>query len=84
MLYSDDTGKFNDSTYQSLIQLTTWLIGRYDLGIEDVIRHYDVTGKNCPKYFVEHESAWEDFHDDLAAYIEKMEWTKNKKSSTIN
>ena len=37
----DDTGKFNDSTYQSLIQLTTWLIGRYDLGIEDVIRHYD-------------------------------------------
>ena len=67
----DDTGKFNDSTYQSLIELTTWLIGRYDLGIEDVIRHYDVTGKNCPKYFVEHESAWEDFHDDLAAYIEK-------------
>ena len=45
----DDTGKFNDSTYQSLIELTTWLIGRYDLGIEDVIRHYDVTGKNCPK-----------------------------------
>lgn len=41
----DDTGKFNDSTYQSLIELTTWLIGRYDLGIEDVIRHYDVTGK---------------------------------------
>lgn len=67
-----------------MIQLTTWLIGRYDLGIEDVIRHYDVTGKNCPKYFVEHESAWENFHDDLAAYIEKMEWTKNKKSSTIN
>ena len=67
----DDTGKFNDSTYQSLLELTTWLIGRYDLGIEDVIRHYDVTGKNCPKYFVEHESAWEDFHDDLAAYIEK-------------
>lgn len=57
----DDTGKFNDSTYQSLIELTTWLIGRYDLGIENVIRHYDVTGKNCPKYFVEHESAWEDF-----------------------
>jgi N-acetylmuramoyl-L-alanine amidase len=36
-----------------------------------VIRHYDVTGKICPKYFVEHESAWEDFHDDLADYIEK-------------
>ena len=50
----DDTGKFNDQTYQSLVQLVTWLMGRYDLGVEDVIRHYDVTGKNCPKYFVEH------------------------------
>lgn len=65
----DDTGKFNDATYQSLVQLTAWLIGRYDLGIEDVIRHYDVTGKNCPKYFVEHEDAWEQFLDDLAVYI---------------
>ena len=54
-----------------MIELTTWLIGRYDLGIEDVIRHYDVTGKNCPKYFVENEGAWDQFRKDLAAYIEK-------------
>lgn len=65
----DDTGQFNDKTYHSLISLVTWLIGRYDLGIEDVIRHYDVTGKNCPKYFVEHEDAWENFKSDLASYI---------------
>lgn len=65
----DDTGKFNDATYQSLLQLTAWLIGRYDLEIGDVIRHYDVTGKNCPKYFVEHEDAWEQFLDDVAMYI---------------
>ena len=67
----DETGKFNDSTYQSLLELTAWLVGRYDLSIEAVIRHYDVTGKNCPKYFVENPQAWEQFHDDLAAYIEK-------------
>lgn len=65
----DETGKFNDSTYQSLVQLTAWLVGRYDLTVEDVIRHYDVTGKNCPKYFVEHESAWETFRSDISAYI---------------
>ena len=65
----DETGKFNDSTYRSLVELTAWLIGRYDLGVEDVIRHYDVTGKNCPKYFVEHEEAWEAFRDDLTDYI---------------
>ncbi len=67
----DDTGKFNDQTYQSLVQLVTWLMGRYDLGVEDVIRHYDVTGKNCPKYFVEHTEAWDTFKQDLVTYIQQ-------------
>ena len=67
----DETGKFNDSTYQSLIELTTWLMGRYDLSADDVIRHYDVTGKKCPLYFVEHEDAWEQFHKDMDTYIKE-------------
>ena len=46
-------------------------MGRYDLSSEDVIRHYDVTGKNCPKYYVEHEEAWDTFKDDLLNYIEE-------------
>ena len=65
----DETGKFNGNTYNSLIKLTTWLMGRYDLSSEDVIRHYDVTGKNCPKYYVEHEDAWDEFKEDLLNYI---------------
>ena len=67
----DETGKFNGNTYKSLIKLTTWLMGRYELSSEDVIRHYDVTGKNCPKYYVEHEEAWDTFKDDLLNYIEE-------------
>ncbi len=65
----DDSGKFNDKTYGSLVHLVTWLMGRYDLDTESVIRHYDVTGKNCPKYFVEYEDAWIQFKDDLNTYI---------------
>ena len=42
-----------------------------DLSADDVIRHYDVTGKKCPLYFVEHEDAWEQFHKDLDTYIEE-------------
>ena len=67
----DDTGEFNDATYASLVELTAWLVGRYDLSISDVIRHYDVTGKNCPKYYVEHENAWEQFKVDVVAYIQE-------------
>lgn len=74
----DDTGKFNDSTYQSLVELTTWLMGRYELDTEDIIRHYDVTGKICPKYYVENESAWEQFHKDLELYIKENGVTREE------
>ena len=64
-------GAFTDETYQSLIELTAWLCGEYNLGKEDIIRHYDVTGKNCPKYYVEHEELWEKFKQDVFEYIDE-------------
>ena len=66
----DDTGKFNDATYDSLVKMVTWLMGRYNLTVDKVIRHYDVTGKNCPKYYVENQWAWDQFKEDLLAYID--------------
>lgn len=66
----DETGEFTDATYEALIELTTWLMGRYDLTTADVIRHYDVTGKLCPKYYVENEDAWTQFKKDLLTYID--------------
>lgn len=54
-------GKFNKNTYASLVQLTSWLCDTYGLNSSDVIRHYDVTGKMCPLYYVKHEDAWNKF-----------------------
>ena len=56
---------FNEKTYRSMVQLTAWLCEKFGLDENDVIRHYDVTGKNCPKYFVENEDAWEQFKLDV-------------------
>ena len=67
--HMDETGEFNEDTYQSLIHLTAWLCGKFDLKPKDVIRHYDVTGKMCPKYYVEHEDKWEQFIKDVKDYI---------------
>ena len=53
----DTTGQFNQQTYDSLVELTAYLIGKFHLTTDDVIRHYDVTGKKCPLYYVEHEDA---------------------------
>lgn len=66
----DETGKFTEETYKSLVALTAWLMGRYDLGTDEVIRHYDVTGKECPRYYVKNEGAWEQFKEDLLTYID--------------
>lgn len=69
--HPDESGKFSDETYRSLVQLTGWLCVKFGLTQEDVIRHYDVTGKNCPKYFVEDENAWKKFRDDVGSAVEK-------------
>lgn len=49
--HPDESGKFNDSTYRSLVRLTAWLCDTYGLSAEHVIRHYDTCGKECPLYF---------------------------------
>ena len=36
---------------------------------DTMIRHYDVTGKICPKYFVDYPEKWEDFHKDVKKAI---------------
>ena len=69
--YQSEGGSFTQATYDSLIKLTAWLLKKYDLSPEDVLRHYDEGGKKCPLYFVEHEGAWEDFRQDLADYIRR-------------
>lgn len=65
-------GSYTDETYESLIQLTAWLCKKFDLTEEDVIRHYDITGKICPKYFVEHEEAWDTFKEDVGKALDRM------------
>lgn len=69
--HEDKTGKFNQETEDTLVHLTAWLLGRYGLTTEDVIRHYDVSGKKCPIYYVEHEKEWETFLKKMDEYIEK-------------
>lgn len=58
-------GKFNDNTYKSMVELAAWLCKKFDLNESDVIRHYDITGKVCPKYFVDDEKAWKRFQADI-------------------
>lgn len=63
--HPDESGKFTDESYSSLIKLVDWLMDTFDMKPDDVIRHYDVTGKECPLYYVKNPDAWEQFKRDL-------------------
>ena len=68
--HPDESGKFNKDTYNSLVKLTAYLCYQFDLSENDVIRHYDVTGKICPKYYVEKEDEWDNFKKDVGKAID--------------
>lgn len=72
--HPDESGKFNEDTYAALVRLTAWLCHTYGLDSESVIRHYDITGKQCPKYFVEHPESWKRFRQDVRDGIEENIW----------
>ena len=72
--HPDEDGKFNEATYDSLVKLTACLCSQLKLTQEDVIRHYDVSGKDCPRYYVEHEEEWEQFRQDVKAAIKEKSW----------
>lgn len=74
--HPDWTGKFNSKTYKSLVELCAYLLKKYKLSSEGLIRHFDVTGKDCPKCFVpaskggtdtENADAWKKFKADVKA-----------------
>ncbi len=71
--HPDETGRLNEATYDSLVKLTAYLTDQYNLSREQIIRHYDVTGKDCPRYYVENEDLWEQFKDDVMAYRSECE-----------
>lgn len=60
-------GKYEASakTQENVITIVREKMKRYNIPIDRVIRHYDVTGKLCPAYFVD-ETAWAAFKARIA------------------
>lgn len=63
--HPDGSGEFTAATYDSVVRLAAWLCDLTGLSEKHVIRHYDVTGKLCPLYYVENEVAWSKFLKDV-------------------
>lgn len=71
--HPDETGEFSQETYERVVELTAWLCRTFELDPKtEVIRHYDVTGKICPRYYVEHPEAWEQFLADTETALDLL------------
>lgn len=69
--HPDESGSFYKETYDAMVELTAWLCGRYELTSEDLLRHYDITGKECPKSFVDNPGEWTNFKSDVQAILDQ-------------
>lgn len=58
-------------TYQNTLELVEYLLKKYKLTVDDVYRHYDITGKACPRMMVD-ESDWKKFKGDLLSKSYKI------------
>lgn len=70
--HPDESGRFNEKTYASAVKLTAWLCKTAGIGSDDLIRHHDITGKLCPKYFVEHPDRWQAFKADVEKELKTL------------
>ena len=57
---------------------------KYNVPIANVIRHYDVTGKNCPAPFVKDNKAWQEFKSRLEEKVVKQNIKINGKIKTVD
>ena len=68
-----DQWYFTTETQESLIWLVSKLMDQYGIGIDHVIRHFDVTGKICPNPYVKNNRlrtswTWAEFKTRLEEY----------------
>lgn len=80
----DAKGKwyFTEETVAAAIELTRELMKKYNVAPTHVIRHFDVTGKQCPEPFVRSENDWRAFKNSLTTQSTSQSNEKKIEKST--
>lgn len=62
---SDGTLDVSEKIIARTVELTKELMKKYNIPVQNVLRHYDVTGKNCPAPMVSNSARWTNFISKL-------------------
>lgn len=67
-----------EATVANTIDLVKYLMNKYNIGTDNVVRHYDASRKCCPNCFSENNwSKWFEFKERITNGGTKQGWNKN-------
>ena len=64
--YKQKSGEFEEKSIAALGELVRSLMKKYAIPAGKVVRHYDLTGKLCPAYYVD-EARWNTLHERITS-----------------
>ena len=66
-----DNGRYSNKTVENTSELTKYLMKKYNIDVDHVVRHYDASRKNCPSQFSPNNwSRWWEFKNKLGGKVE--------------
>ena len=80
---NNGTLDISENIVNRTIELVKELMAKYNIPVENVIRHYDVTHKCCPAPFVNNPSRWNDFKSRLGGTVSNTPSNNTNKSNEI-
>lgn len=60
--YTDPAGRFELNTIANIRRIVKKCMRDFNIPADKVVRHYDLTGKKCPWYYVDNPSEWTRLH----------------------
>lgn len=69
---------FTQATQEACARLAAWIMQEYDIPMENLLRHGDITTKHCPSPYIDNPGdgpnwTWEQFREKVAEYLNGAE-----------
>lgn len=78
-----DLGKLSQTQYSALVAFAADFLKGHKLTVDNLYRHYDITGKLCHVWFVKDGSRWNRFKADVKQKMEGDSMTKEEVQALI-
>jgi N-acetylmuramoyl-L-alanine amidase CwlA len=76
MCHPTKSGEYTIDTWQRAVRVVSALLIQHSLGPHNITTHHAITGKYCPKWFVDHPDELERFRWDVALHMKRGSWNE--------